>query len=154
MLHHLRGAMNRARRKRRVGVAVVLTALLTSIVGNALTFYLFESGKSIGDSFWYSAISITTIGYGDLSANTVGARIGTIVFITLLGLTAFTAWAGMVINWLMELQHKYPGLEQVNVGATAMSTEQPVILEQPEPFDKEPCRISRIRSTSGGDDVS
>jgi len=109
-MNQIRGSLNRARRKRRVGVSLVLVALFISIVGNAMTFFLFERGGrpdlSLGDSFWYSAISITTIGYGDLSATTIGARIGTIVFITLLGLTAFTAWAGMIINWLMELQHK------------------------------------------------
>ncbi len=38
---------------------------------------------------------------------------------------------------LLELQHKYPGLEQVNVGVTAMSTEQSVVLEQLELFGKE-----------------
>jgi len=100
----------RARRRKRLGGAVVVFALLLSIVGNAMTFYLFERGirpeLSVGDSFWYSMISITTIGYGDLSATTIGARIGTILFITILGLTAFTASAGMIINWLIELQNR------------------------------------------------
>ncbi|MCH7735935.1 MAG: two pore domain potassium channel family protein [Chloroflexi bacterium] len=100
----------RARRKKKLGGSVVLSALLLSIVGNAMTFFLFERSirpdLSIGDSFWYSMISITTIGYGDLSATTLGARIGTILFITILGLTAFTASAGMLINWLIELQSR------------------------------------------------
>ena len=43
----------------------------------------------------------------------------------------------LVTERLMELQHKYPGLEQVNVGATAMSTQESVILEQLELFGKE-----------------
>ncbi len=98
----------RARRRKRLGGGVVMFALLVSIVGNTMTFYLFERGirpeLTVGDSFWYSMISITTIGYGDLSATTLGARIGTILFITILGLTAFTASAGMIINWLIELQ--------------------------------------------------
>ena len=100
----------RARRRKRIGGAVVVSALLVSIVGNAITFYLFERGihseLSVGDSFWYSMISITTIGYGDLSATTLGARVGTIIFITILGLTAFTAAAGMIINWLIDLQNR------------------------------------------------
>ena len=87
-----------------------MAALLISITGNAMTFFFFERGArpelSVGDSFWYSMISITTIGYGDLTANTAGSRIGTIFFITLLGLTAFTASAGMLISWLIELQHR------------------------------------------------
>ena len=110
MIQRIRRSFIRARRRRRVGVTIILVTLLISIAGNAMTFYVFERGSrpelSVGDSFWYSMISITTIGYGDLSATTVGARIGTIVFITLLGLTAFTAWAGMIIDWLIDLQQK------------------------------------------------
>ena len=110
MLDRIKGRIIKARRKKGMGASFVLAALLISIVGNAMTFYLFERGVrtdlSIGDSFWYSMISITTIGYGDLTANTIGSRIGTIFFITLVGLTAFTAWAGMIIGWLIELQHR------------------------------------------------
>ncbi|MQF94663.1 MAG: LLM class flavin-dependent oxidoreductase, partial [SAR202 cluster bacterium] len=38
---------------------------------------------------------------------------------------------------LMQLQDRYPGLEEMNVGASAMSTEQSVILEQLDRFGKE-----------------
>ena len=110
MLNMLKGRVIRLRRRRGVGASFVLAALLISIVGNAMTFYLFERGArpelSVGDSFWYSMISITTIGYGDLSANTIGSRIGTIFFITMVGLTAFTAWAGIIIGWLIDLQYR------------------------------------------------
>jgi voltage-gated potassium channel len=110
MLNWVKRRIIRVRRKKGVGVSFVLVALLISITGNAMTFFFFERGVrpelSVGDSFWYSMISITTIGYGDLTANTAGSRIGTIVFITLLGLTAFTASAGMLISWLIELQYR------------------------------------------------
>ncbi len=42
-----------------------------------------------------------------------------------------------VTERLMELQEQYPGLEEVNVGASVMSTETTVILEQLEAFGKD-----------------
>ncbi len=42
-----------------------------------------------------------------------------------------------VTEGLMALQDRFPGLEEVNVGASVMSTEQSVILEQLELFGKE-----------------
>ena len=42
-----------------------------------------------------------------------------------------------IIERLMELQDQYPGLEEVNVGCTVMSTTQEVIVEQLERFAHE-----------------
>ena len=42
-----------------------------------------------------------------------------------------------VTERLMELQERYPGLEEVNVGASVMSTETSVILEQLDAFGKD-----------------
>ena len=102
--------VRRIRRERQLGVGLLLTILALSIVGNALAFYFFDRGLqpglTIGDAFWYSVISITTIGYGDFSAESLGARIGTVVFIAIIGLTVFSSAIGIGVDWILEQQYK------------------------------------------------
>ena len=120
MFYSITRLLKQIRRRRGLGVLTLIAVLLFSIVGNSVSFYIFErvveAPPSIWDSLWYSAISISTIGYGDLSATTVGARIGTAVFILLIGLAAFTTVVGLVVDWIVDIRYK----ERTGMGTSSV----------------------------------
>lgn len=107
MFYWLPRIVQRFRRSKKIGVASVLTLVSLSILGNAITFYVFDGPQNpeltFGDALWYSIISMTTIGYGDFSASSFGARVGTIFFIVLMGLSAFSSMLGMLIDAMINL---------------------------------------------------
>jgi voltage-gated potassium channel len=100
----------KARKRKSLGFSMVCLALIISLLGNALTFYIFDASKNpeldYFDCIWYSFISISTIGYGDLSATSLGARIGTLIFIVIIGLAAFTTFFGIILDWFMDLHER------------------------------------------------
>lgn len=70
-------------------------------------FYLFEKGHHSGkvslfSSFWVTLTTFTTVGYGDISAVTVGGRWTTIVLGYILGLSLFAWFAGYMVSQLFE----------------------------------------------------
>lgn len=110
MVFNLARLVRQLRRKRSLGIALLILVLVGSITGNALTFYFFDRplkpDLTISSAFWYSIISIATIGYGDLSSSSFGARVGTAFFIVFIGLAAFTSAVGLGIDWLLEFRDK------------------------------------------------
>ena len=110
MYYSIARLLRQMRRRRRLGVMFILSVLALSVLGNTICFYYFERvalpSVTVGDAFWYSAVSITTIGYGDLQATTLGARAATVIFIILTGLTAFTTAVGTLVEWVVDIREK------------------------------------------------
>lgn len=111
MIHWIVYYSRQIRSRKLVGLVFVFTILLACIVGNATCFYIFDGPFLEGparpdvtyeDALWYSVVSITTIGYGDLSATSTGARLGTVFFIIMIGLSTFTLFLGMLVDWMVD----------------------------------------------------
>ncbi len=101
----LRRVARRIVSSRRAGLLTVAVLAAISLVGNTLTYVVFDHA-TWGDGLWYSIISVTTIGYGDESAVSLGARLGTVFFIVFLGLSVFTVLLGMFADYVMERTQK------------------------------------------------
>lgn len=110
LFYSLTRLFRKMRRRRGLGALFLVGALTFSVIGNTLSFVYFErvieSPPDLVDSFWYSVISITTIGYGDYYPTTVSARIATAVFIIFIGLAAFTTSVGMFVDWVVEIRDR------------------------------------------------
>tara|TARA_B110000196_G_C21094740_1_gene639424 strand:+ start:160 stop:1338 length:1179 start_codon:yes stop_codon:yes gene_type:complete len=103
---------------------------------NAATKYFEENMKMFAPLGFVRGLSdeqITSLGRGS-EARTAGLP-------TMQDAVKSGAWVvgppERVTEKIMELQDRYPGLEEINVGASVMSTEQTVILDQLDLFGKE-----------------
>ena len=96
--------VSRNRHIRRITVAGFI--VLGAITLNSGCFYLFEQASNsqltLWDSFWLSFTTITTVGYGDYSASTVGGRIATMVLLYGVGLSTFPYVITQIVDTTVE----------------------------------------------------
>ena len=83
-------------RRETLGRLMIVTFCILAV--GTIGMALFEKDKnesldSIGDAIWWSMVTVTTVGYGDISPATIGGRIiGVVVMIFGIGfLGMFTA---------------------------------------------------------------
>lgn len=90
-------------------IVVVLGLAVFCIFLNSACFYYFEHVKkpalTLWDSVWLSFTTITTVGYGDYSATTVGGRIATMVLLYLVGLACFPYVITQIVDIAVEGQN-------------------------------------------------
>ena len=113
----LRAFFQNSRYRKIVYLSLVVGA---AVVINSLTFYYFEKPVKPEltrmDALWLSFTTITTVGYGDLSASTLWGRVSTIVFMYFSGLTCFAALFSLLVETAGERQEReVKGLKALNL---------------------------------------
>lgn len=86
-------------------VMITIGIVIICIVINSGTFYYFEKqvqNISIWDSFWLSFTTITTVGYGDISAKTIQGRLATMILLYFIGLASFPYLVTQVVDLTVE----------------------------------------------------
>ena len=90
-------------------IVVVLSLVALCIILHSACFYFFERAElsklTLWDSVWATLTTITTVGYGDYFAATVGGRIATIVLIYFVGLASFTYVITQIVDIAVEGQN-------------------------------------------------
>ena len=83
-------------------------ALLLTVFALILTgtwFYARVEGWDLIDALYFTVITLTTIGYGDLSPSTPGSKIFTILFI-FIGLGVFSAFILLLAERILKENNK------------------------------------------------
>ena len=86
-------------------IITVTMTFATVVLCGALGFHFFEFGinphvKNFWDSLWWSIVTVTTVGYGDIVPVTAGGRIVAVPLL-IIGLAVFGLYTASVATWLI-----------------------------------------------------
>ena len=87
------------------GLIKLFIILLVIIVIHTIAMVYLE-GMAFGDALWLTMTSATTVGYGDLSAETIGGRIATVILLYLGGIAILAKVAAMYFEYRHEVSSR------------------------------------------------
>lgn len=92
--------------------AVFIWMFIIILLGTV--FYRMAEGWSWLDSFYFSVITLSTVGYGDFSPTTAISKIFTSAYI-FLGISVFVSFASMLAKERLEIvKERHTGKQQVS----------------------------------------
>ena len=77
----------------------ILGVVVAFLLGTATIVYHFAEGWTWVDSFYFSAVAVTTVGFGDLTPSTDASKLFTVLYV-------FSGIA-VVTTYLSELMHRH-----------------------------------------------
>ncbi len=92
------------------GLAYVLLACAILTFGGAALIYHFERLPSYGDALWWSLVTLTTIGYGDVSPRTGPGR-AVAAFLILIGLGTVGMATASIATYFIQRSRAAPDAE-------------------------------------------
>lgn len=80
----------------------ILAICILIIVGATLGLYLIDPGmNNLFDNLWFVVVSITTVGYGDITPNTIYGKIVSLILL-IVGVFIFSAITGAISTYFMD----------------------------------------------------
>lgn len=106
---------------------LIVTSLIMMLFGSIYILYLEKDmpGANIqnaADAFWWTFITITTVGYGDFYPVTQEGRIVAIVLITT-GVGLFGSFTAVLASWILEPNEEKRHEEEMRQEITRLNTE-------------------------------
>ncbi len=83
-----------------------LVGLLVAILAVHTVAMVLVEGMSLGDALWLTVTSATTVGYGDLSADTLAGRVFTTLLIYIIGIALLAQVAGLWFEYRQERRRR------------------------------------------------
>ncbi len=94
----------------------ILAVLLLIIIGSTLSLYLIDpSMNNLFDNLWFVVVSITTVGYGDITPNSIPGKIVSLVLL-IIGVFIFSAITGAMSTYFMDSMLKEGSYHIYEVG--------------------------------------
>ncbi len=105
---------NAAHRGLRSELTLIAALLVVFSIGGALSFYFFEPQHSLGEAFYWSLVTMTTVGYGDVTPKTHPGRVVATVLM-FAGVAILALISASIASFLVERRLKEGrGLRQVS----------------------------------------
>ena len=90
---------------------IIVVYLLFSLVFGTVGIMVFEKGhndgfQTLGDGLWWCVVTITTVGYGDISPKTAGGKVVAVI-IMFIGLSFYALLTGLLSTIIIERTNKH-----------------------------------------------